>query len=1187
MREIFPARFQNNSAMQQRQPRLQRLAPPFHLLVLRTLAVLGLFCVLAPCASFAQVVTASLQGTAKDSTGAAIAAAKVTAVNTSTNVTTTVMTDAAGHFVFPDLAPGGPYTVSVVASGFKTQERSGILLTVDQTASINMVLSVGTSSQKVQVTADVSQLETTTSSIGQVIGNRSIVDLPLNARNIYSLMFLVPGVTGSVGFAYNSLNMSVNGGRPGSTLILLDGIPATTPTIVPIGSFGAFPSVDAVQEFKVELNAYPAEYGRSGSGIVDVILKSGTNQFHGSAYEFARNSVMDANSFFNNRNGTPLPSFSRNQFGGSLNGPVDIPKLYNGRNKTFFLFSYEGLRQGSEGELTTTVPTVLERTGDFSQTLDQAGQQVIVYDPTTTTASGTGYVRQPFPNDKIPSTDIDPVAAKVINYYPLPNQPGTISSQNNYFASGTNHMTIDTYDAKVDEHINASNQYFVRYSGHTVTFPPTLFFPKANQIAEGGSTEVDTLSSAAIDYTHTFSPTFVMEIPIGYSRTGVKLTPISLGFNPSTQLGMPGYIAQDADFLLFPGIYPASYYGLGDAGSGSYKSTGLNVFSFGINNTKVLRNHVIAFGGENWILQVNDVESYDPTGEFSFDPGITQGPDPLVATNNGGNSIASLLLGVGSSGAQQIHQVDEATTSRYYGAYVQDDWTVIPHLTFNMGLRYDLEIPRTERYNRMEVFDPNVPSPLASVAGLPGLKGGVVFVGTSGSSRRQFKPQWLNFSPRFGFAYQVNAKTVVHGAYGIYYNPSYRSAAGQIGQEGFGSSTAYNGSPNGLTPSFYLSNPFPNGINTPVGSSLGLLTGIGTSFLNPLKGDNKVPYNENWDVDIQRELPFDILADVAYVGSHGVHLTQAASTDWNANQLTPATMALGTQLLQSVPNPFYGIIKNGPESGPTIPRSYLEAPFPQFPRVTYSYLTGGYEDYNSFQLTLNKRLSNGLNALASYTGQKQIDDWSGIQNVGNITGGIQNIYNPKGERAVSSNNISRSFVASAVYSLPFGRGRRFGADWSRPLDSALGGWQINGILTEQNGYPLSLNTQNTSHSGSEVLRPNLTGVSPVEHGSVLSRLNNYLNAAAFSQPAPFTFGNTPRTLSNVRAPGYHNLDFSLFKNVSVTNRVNAEFRAEAFNLFNQVQFGFPNTFLSSQNFGVISYQANSPRQIQLAVKVLF
>lgn len=1157
-----------------------------HLLV----AALILFFSFSPHPANAQVVSATLQGTVQDATGATIPRAKVTALNTSTGIITRTETNESGRFVFASLEPGGPYTITAEAPGFDTEIRSGIHLVINQIVDLNVPLRIGGSVQKVEVNSDVTQLETSSAAIGQVIGNRSVENLPLNQRNVWSLLFLMPGVTGSVTYQYNSMNMSVNGGRPGTTNLLVDGIPGSPPLIVPIGSLGIFPSVDSVQEFKVLTNGYPAEFGRSGSGIVNVILKSGTNQLHGSLFEFLRNSALDANTYFADRSGTPLPSFKRSQFGGSLDGPVYIPKLYNGKSKTFFLFSYEGLRQGTESEVTTTVPTALQRSGDFSQTFNAAGKQVLIYDPETTVASGTGYVRESFLDETgknaIPANRIDLVASNIIQYYPLPNQPGGAGGVNNFFASGVANLNIDTFDAKVDEVIDEKNRLFARYSRRNLTSPPLLLFPKPDQIAEGGQAQPQTSNSAAIDYTLTPNANFVVEIPFGFSRTAIDFTPVSAGFNPSTELGFPGYIAANADHLLFPGIAPANYYTLGDAAQGQTRAGGFTVFSLGINNTKILGNHVLVFGGEGRLLQANDVESGASTGNFSFTNAITQGPNPNVATSTGGNSIASLLLGIGS-GTMQINSKNAATASKYYGAYIQDDWKALPRLTLNLGLRYDLDIPRTERYNRMETFDPFVPSPLAAQTGLTGLTGGVVFSGIDGNSRRQFSPQWANFGPRVGFAYQLDTNTVVRGAYGVYFGPSIRSAFATIGQEGFGSTTTYTGSPNGLTPSVYLSNPFPSGLNLPTGSSQGLLTGIGSSFENPLTGDNKVGYTQNWDLDIQRQLPFNVLVDAAYVGSHGVHLNKSGENDWNANQLTSSALALGSQLQQSVANPFYGIIQTGAESGKTIPRSYLEAPFPQFTAVYLSYLSGGYELYNSFQLKVDKRLSNGLNFLVSFTGQKQLDDYSGIENVGNITGGIQNIYNPQAEYAVSSNDISKSLVISGVYALPFGRGQQLGANWSRPLDALVGGWQINGILTEHTGFPLSPSTQNTSNSGSNVLRPNLTGVSPVVHGSVRSRLNGYLNTAAFSQPAPFTFGDAPRTLSDVRAPGTHNLDFSVFKNFTAMEKVNVQFRAEAFNLLNQVVFSSPNMVFTSGQFGVITSQANTPREIQFALKVLF
>ena len=1142
-------RFPSNSFAPQRIACPLLLRALFSAIALVALSAVSELWILVPSAAYGQVVTALLQGTVKDLSGAAITKAQVAVTNTSTGITTSGETDANGRFVFPSLLPGGPYSLKVEATGFKSEVQSGIHLEVNQEAEVDVVLQVGATSQQVEVNADATQLETTEAAMGQVIGNQQITDLPLNERNIFQLMYLVPGTTGNVSFAYNGLVLSVNGGNPGTTSLLVDGIPASPGLVNPLSGFSVYPSVDAVQEFKMMSNSYSAEFGRSGSGIVNVILKSGTNEVHGSAYEFLRNSALDANSFFDKQTSpvTPLPLFHRSQFGATLTGPVYLPKLYNGRNKTFFLFSYEGLREGTFGTETVTVPTALQAAGDFSQTYNSSGELVQIYDPTTTTGnSTTGYTRTTFTSEYnegpgnslcggdincIPPSRIDPVAANVIKYYPPPNQQGQITGANNWYGAGVTIENINNIDTRVDETINDHNRLFVSYSQHNEQNPPTLYFPKQYQIAEGGNTEPQIGHTAAIDYTHDFGPNFVMEIPFGFSRMAINYVPISEGFNPTT-LGFPSYIAANADHLLFPGIGAANYYTLGDSADGEGRHSGFDTFMFGVRNSKVLNSHMISFGGEARWYQVNDIESGDSTGNFFFDQGITQGPDPLTATSTAGNGIASLLLGVGSSipgqaseaAAGATNQMDinsktASTTSRYFALYLQDDWKVLPKLGLNLGVRYDLDIPRTERFNRMTSWDATEATPLAAETGLTGMTGGVVFAGVDGNSRRQFNPQWKNFSPRVGLSYEVDRKTVVRTSYGIYYLASIRAASATIGNEGFGSVTNYIGSNDGLTPSVYLSNPFPNGLNLPTGSSAGALTGIGSSFELPPVGDNKVGYTQDWELDIQRELPYDILIDAAYVGTHAVHLNKASDWDWNGDQLTPAALALGNQLVNSVPNPFYGIIKTGPESSPTITESYLEAPFPQFVALDgLEFLSGGYKDYNSFQLKVNKRVSHGLIFLVSFTGQKLIDDYDGIE-TGNDTGELQNIYDEKAEHGLSTNDISRSLVVSGVYSLPFGRGQRFGSSWNRSVNAVLGGWQLNGISTEQNGFPLSVTAQNTSDSGNANERANaVPGVKAAVGGPVKNKLNDYVNPAAFSQPAPFTFGDTPRGLGNLQRP---------------------------------------------------------------------
>ncbi len=1146
---------------------------------------------LSGCELTAQIVTASLGGTISDPSSAVVPNATVRIVNTSTGLQVHTITDSGGRYLFPSLPPGGPYSIYVQAAGFSTQERSGITLEVNQMARVDFTLQVGAATETVKVNAEAALVEATTAAQGQVINSRNILNLPLNARNAYSLVFLGPGVEGTVGTGYNSENISINGGRPGSSDILVDGIPASPPLVVPIQGFSVFPSVESVQEFKVQTNTYSAEFGRSGSGVINLIYKSGTNSLHGSAFEFVRNSDLDSNNFFSNRNGVGLPSFKRHQFGGSLGGPVDIPKVYKGKDKTFFFFAYEGLRQGAARTLTTTVPTAVQRAGDFSQTLNPAGQLIRVFDPLTTVpaASGSGFVRSPFPGNIIPANRINPVSANAIKYYPLPNQPGNpFTGFNNYYAAATQVVSSNQIDAKVDENLSDTDRFFVRFSRRDLSQPVPQLFPSADFIAQGGDQQPQVSNSAAVDYTKTFSATDLLEVRFGFSRTKLDFTSLSLGFNP-TQLGLPSYIAANADYLLFPGIAPQSYYTLGNAGSGDTRNPGFQTALLGVTNTRIFRGHTLHFGWEGRQLRTNDMESDASTGNYAFSNAITQGPNPNVASSTAGNGIASMLLGIGN-GSMIINSKNAATQSIYYGAFVQDDWRVTQKLTLNLGLRYDLDMPETERYNRMENLDLAAPqTQLDALTGLTGLHGGTRFVGVDGHSRMLAPPQYANFGPRFGFAYQVDTNTVLRGGYGVFYGPSYRQAGVSLFNEGYGSTTPYTGAATPAGPFVYLNNPFPTGLNLPAGNSLGLLTGLGSDVHGVILGDNHVPYTENWDFDIQRQLPGNVLVDASYVGSHGVHLTMGQDGDYYLNQLTPGALALGNQLQQSVSNPFYGIIKTGPEANRTVPLSYLVAPYPQFDVLYGSYPTGGYSIYHALQLKVEKRFSHGLNFLASYTAQKSIDDFSIIQNVGNGPDNNvnQNIYDNKAERGVSSNDISQRLVISGIYQIPIGRGRWLGRNWNRGVNAFLGGWQMNGIASYQTGFPLTLLTQDTCNCGNHAERPNNNGQNPALSGPISARLNEYFNTSVFSQPAPFTFGNTGRTLPNVRGPGLQNIDFSLFKNFQPVEKLTIEFRAEAFNILNQVVFGMPNENLASNQFGVISSQANTPREIQLALKLIF
>ena len=1139
-------------------------------------------CLLAGVPAFSQTITASLEGDVKDITGAVVPGVHVRIINADTGVITRAESGPDGRFIAPSLQPG-PYSVVIEASGFKKVDRSGIVLQVNQTARIDLILEVGSVTETVEITGSAPLLESSSSALGQVIENRSITNLPLNARNPYALVFLAPGVIGNVAAQFNQANISINGGRPGANEILADGIPSSPPLVNPIQGFTVYPSVDAVQEFKVQTNSYSAEFGRSSGGIINLVFKSGTNQLHGTVYEFLRNSKLDANGYFANQRGLQRTNFKRNQFGASAGGPLVIPKLYNGHNRTFFFADFEGLRERSQSNLTTTVPTELQRSGDFSKTVNSSGALVNIYDPVTTTRSGTGFVRTAFPGNVIPTTRIDPVARNVVKYYPLPNRaPDNLGGTNNLALPGTQPTSSNSFDIKGDENINDRNRFFVRVSHRNYDLGVPKRFPSDIGVAEGGSYQPQISNNAAFDYTYNMRPTFLVDFRYGFGRTLLTFSPLSAGFD-STKLGFPSYLAANADAPYFPTFSPTGYFGLG--GTSFYRRNAFETHNWSLNNTKVMTGHLLKFGFESRLVRVNNSEVADSAGNFTFDKTFTQGPNPNAATAIAGDGMASMLLGLGS-GVQTRCFKCVSTQSTYWAWYFADDWKLTGKLTLNLGLRYELEIPRHERYNRVNVFDTNVASPLAGPAGLPNLKGGLVFAGVNGTSPQQFQADKNNLAPRFGFAYQAAKNTVIRAGGGIFYAPSLRAAGGTVGNFGYRADTNFIGSQDGVTPLNYLRNPFPDGFTPVVGSSQGLLTAVGAPISASLKGDYVVPYSENWSFNVQHQLPGNLLVEAGYVGSHGIHLTQTGEGTANLNQLNTDQLKAGAQLQQQVKNPFFGIITSAPLNTATVPQSFLLRAFPQFTTVNPLYWTGASSIYHSLQVKVEKRFSNGMNLLVSYTDAKLIDDFSIISNLGR-NANIQDIYNRHADRSISANDISQRFVGSFVYALPVGRGRKVGAGMNRVVDAFVGGWQMNGIVTFQTGDPLALTTTNSSNSGNNVLRPNSTGKSAAIPGSVKDRLDKYFNTSVFTQPAPFTFGNVSRTLPDVRGPGAKNLDFSLFKNFALIERVSLQFRAEAFNLTNTPNFADPNQNFNAVAFGQITGTSNSARQVQFGLKLLF
>jgi Carboxypeptidase regulatory-like domain len=1148
-------------------------------------------------ASFAsaQTTTGTIQGQVRDATGAGVPAAKVVVTNSRTGVTNELHTNAEGFYVVPFLLPGD-YNVDVEKEGFQRFTQNDIKLDVQQNRAIDVTLAVGDVTTTVSVEGAPPPIATTTSSLATVIENKRISDMPLNGRNPYQLALLTPGVIGTLGTDIPW----IGGGRNASSEISIDGTSVILPeNNVSINTLAYTPSVDAVQEFSVITNNLSAEYGRTGGGVINVATKQGTNTIHGTAFDFLRNSELDANGFFKNRNRTPRAAFQQNQFGGTIGGPVFIPNLYDGRNRTFFFFDEQSKRARSASTLTTTVPLDAWRQGDFSNLRNTAGAPILIYDPVTTRSDGAGnFIRDPFPGNVIPADRIDPVARNLMKFFPEPNaNPSNQFSQvNNYFGSSKSVNDDDRFDVRIDQNFSAKWRMFGRVSYSVSQTQPHNFFGNAGTPSGNGPSGSDNYS-ASLDQTFTLNPTTIVNLRYGFGRFDNVSAPFSKGFD-LTSLGFPAAVKNEASNydLEFPRIDTT---GLGSLGQATFTSLKFvpNSHIAHADITKVLSRHTLKAGVEFRKMLLNFRQLGSPSGSYSFNTSWTQ-RDPVQASSTAGSGLASLLLGLPGSGSIS-HDPTTAMSSTYWGAYLQDDFRVSNNLTLNLGVRYDLDIPRTERFNQLSYFDINAPSPIAGqVPQFPNLVGAIKFV--NGSNPHQTPTDANNIGPHFGFAYKLGSKMVARGGYALMYSGSVMQAAGasgSAGTEGFSSSTNMIVSLDGRVPLNYLRNPYPSGFNLPLGATPGptsgpytdLGLGIGADFFN----DYRNPVIQQWNFNLQRELPGQMVVELGYLANKGNHLIDGEG-NMTYNQLPASYFALGNSLNDQVPNPFYGVILNPNSilSKPTVVRSQLLRPYPQYTSVNAFRKPQANSIYHAFTTRVEKRYSHGLALLGSYTFGKLIDDASQTVTFLGPAGNKQDFYNRHGERSVSTQDVSSRLVMSFVYDLPFGRGHKLLGGIPRAVNAAVGGWQVNGIATFQTGTPIILTqTQNNTGIGSSGQRPNNNGTSAkITGGTKDQRVNQWFNTSVFSFAPPFTFGNVPRTLPDVRNPGVRNLDLSLFKNFRFKEgRINTQFRIEAFNATNTTLFAAPGAVVGDPALGVVSGQNPNvnPRQVQIALKVIW
>lgn len=1124
--------------------------------------------VLRASAADAQTITGTITGVVKDGSGGVLPGATMTMTQLETNRQEVASSGIDGRYRSLPL-PLGTYRVEASLSGFKSALQSGVMLTLDEVARVDFVLELGTVQEAVEVTAQAPLVEPNTSTLGKLVDNRRIAELPLNTRNVYSLIFLTPGVAGTIGNAYGDLRYTINGARPRSSDTLIDGVTATFPTVTGGVGISVFPSVDAIQEFKVLGATYPAEFGRSLGSIVNVVYKSGSNQLHGSGYEFVRSSKFDARNFFQKQRGEKLSDFSRHQFGGALGGPIQSDKM-------FFLGSFEGLRESAFASSTLNVPTDLERQGDFSRSFAANGQLIRIFNPFTTRANPAGgFIRDQFPDNKIPRELWDPVAMNVLRYYPKPNQPGDpVTGRNNYVASGSANLNTNNTDVRVDRNFRTNGRGFMRYSHRFVETAPLQAFPGELAIAEGRVIEENRVHNFVAEYNHTVNRSTLVTARLGFARTLFVYNNQGLGFLPS-QLGLPASIDKAVDRQMFPAFGAINYVSLG---GNDHRYNAFMSYPLLVSLTKTVSRHTWKTGIDARMIRVNVWEAR-AAGTFNFSAAMTQGPNPNTASSTAGNSIASLLLGTGTATNTLIQNWKNVASQNFYVApYIQDDWRVTDRLTLNLGVRYDLETPRTERYDRMNYFDPNARSPLAArVPQFSDLRGGLVFVGVDGNSRWQYETDRNNISPRLGGAFQVDDKTVVRAGYAHAYGASYQQANGTVGPFGFRTENLWVATLDGITPFRLLRDPYPDGFRPSPGASEGLLTGVGSTLQAPLHDGTRTPWNRQWNVTLQRELPWRTAVEVAYVGTGGHDLQTNSESGLNINQLDPQYLALGSALNQLVPNPFYGIVNSGALVAPQVSRAQLLRPYPQFTDIIPLQFTGATSIYHALQTSVNRRMSGGLMLAGSYVWSRALEEGESHQNS----------YDVRASRSVASYDIPHRLVLSALYEIPYGHARHFGASAPAALDAVLGGWQINGIITVQSGTPLTITASNTAGLFNPVTRPNWNGQDPRLAGDREDRLQRWFDTSAFSQPAAFTFGNAGATVPLLRTDSVRNVDVSVFKHFTLSGRARLQARLEVFNALNRVQFAAPTVSVTSSSFGVVSAQANTPRQMQFGLKALW
>jgi hypothetical protein len=1096
---------------------------------------------------FGQATTAELSGTVEDASGAVVPGAQVIANNIATNIAHSTVSEKSGHYVLGQLPPGD-YTITVEAKGFSKLVQTGLNLQVNQQAQLDLTLKIGSQSETVEVVSQAPLLESESSSVGTVVGEQMVNQLPLNGRNFTQLATLSPGVTGVGQSATGTIESGTrpdnrrpaseifsNGNREGDNNFLIDGVDDNERLTL---SIVVRPPVAAVREFKIQTNLYSADIGRNSGAVIDVITKSGTNQLHGSVFEYIRNSAVDARGYFN-RPPSPFPSFRLNQFGFSIGGPVIIPKVYNGKNRTFFFADYEGFRNTTQSFVLGNVPTIKERAGDFSEVETTPGVANI-YDPLTTRpnpANPGGFLRTAFANNFIPLNRRDPISVKMLNAYPLPTSTGRF---NNYSSNLLQSQNANSFDGRMDEQITPRDLVFGRYSYQSTTnvapstYPVTTIPGISTPVhlsdeASFAGTSATPTSQTALGYTRVFTPTIVNDFRFGFSRYKLDYVPVDFVANGglANQLGIPNanVTPREQNITIFS---PSTYLGVGQTRSlPLYRRE--NTFQVFDNLVWTRSSHTLKFGVDFRRRQLTIYQTNMGNGRFNFSPALTDSRNPA---GSGGDSAASMMLGYATSIGHDYTFPFPGIRLNEYGLYAADDWRMTRKLTLNYGLRWDYFSPPSEELDRWANFNPTTGK--MDIAGRNGvsLTAGVL-------------PYRKNWGPRVGFAYQVLPNTVLRGGFGLFYNASGSEALNMRLARNIPFGLTSSVSPGDITPGTTVSQGFPAlpTVNFALADNpSGAQSSISPNF--------RPSYAEQFNLGTEYEISkLNMVLKLYGVGNLGRRIYNT----YNINQAIPGPTALNTR------RPLFGINPNVSD-------------------VNYA-VSNGLGDYYALQFVADKRLSHGVSAQVGYAWGHSIDN-TPLDFSGGLAGPTP--QDPRFLRAERSNSIfdqRTRLTFTYLWQLPFGKGQHF-LDKGGPTDWFLGGWQTNGLLFTQSGLyfspVLGTSTTNTG-TGS---RPNIVG--KVTYPKTLT---NWFSASAFSSPAQYTYGNAGR--NSLIGPGRTNVDMSIFKSFPVHEQMYFQFRFEAFNVFNHPQFGYPNPTVGTAQVGSITSVVGNPRNLQASLQFQF